>query len=142
MAHEEKRAWIMLVVALVVYAGYVAVVLRNAAGRPLADASYTSTLLWSIGIAIVANIVLDIATSMGTPRSEYKRDVRDREIARVGDLTGQSFLVIGALAGMGLAMLEADSFWIANVIYLGFVLSAVLGSATKIAGYRGGFQTW
>jgi hypothetical protein len=38
--------------------------------------------------------------------------------------------------------LETDPFWIANVIYLGFVLSAVLGSATKIAGYRGGFQTW
>jgi len=86
--------------------------------------------------------VLDIATSLGTPRSEYKADARDKEIARIGDLTGQSFLVIGALVGMGLAMLDADSFWVANVIYLGFVLSAVLGSATKIAGYRGGFQTW
>jgi len=142
MAHQEKRAWIMLVVTLVVYPAYVVIVLRNAAGAPLADVAYASTLLWSIGIAIAANIVLDIATSLGTPRSEYNADVRDKEIARVGDLTGQSLLVIGALAGMGLAMLEADSFWIANVIYLGFVLSAVLGSATKIAGYRGGFQTW
>ena len=142
MAHQEKRAWIMLVVTLVVYPAYVVIVLRNAAGAPLADVAYASTLLWSIGIAIAANIVLDIATSLGTPRSEYNADVRDKEIARVGDLTGQSLLVIGALAGMGLAMLEADSFWIANVIYLGFVLSAVLGSLTKIAGYRGGFQTW
>jgi len=142
MAHQEKRAWIMLVVTLVVYPAYVVIVLRNAAGAPLADAAYASTLLWSIGIAIAANIVLDIATSMGTPRGEYKADVRDKEIARVGDLTGQSLLVIGALAGMGLALLEADPFWIANVIYLGFVLSAVLGSATKVAGYRGGFQTW
>ena len=142
MAHQEKRAWIMLVVTLVVYPAYVVIVLRNAAGGPLVDVPYASTLLWSIGIAIAANIVLDIATSLGTPRSEYNADVRDKEIARVGDLTGQSFLVIGALAGMGLAMLEADSFWIANVIYLGFVLSAVLGSLTKIAGYRGGFQTW
>jgi len=142
MAHQEKRAWIMLVVTLVVYPAYVVIVLRNAAGGPLVDVAYASTLLWSIGIAIAANIALDMATSMGTPRSESKPDVRDREIARVGDLTGQSLLVIGALAGMGLAMLEADSFWIANVIYLGFVLSAVLGSLTKIAGYRGGFQTW
>ena len=142
MAHQEKRAWIMLVVTLVVYPAYVAIVLRKAAGGPLVDVTYASTLLWSIAIAIAANIVLDIVTSLGTPRHEYKPDVRDREIARIGDLTGQSFLVIGALAGMGLAMIEADSFWIANVIYLGFVLSALLGSATKIAGYRGGFQTW
>ena len=32
-------------------------------------------------------------------------------------------------------MLDIDQFWIANVLYLGFVLSAVLGSLAKIAGY-------
>ena len=142
MAHQEKRAWIMLVVTLVVYPAYIVIVLRNAAGAPLADVAYASTLLWSIGIAIAANIVLDIATSMRTPRSEYRADARDKESARVGDLTGQSLLVVGAVAAMALAMLDIDQFWIANVLYLGFVLSAVLGSATKIAGYRGGFQTW
>jgi hypothetical protein len=142
VAHEEKRAWIMLIVALVVYPVYVVIVLRNAAGGPLVDVPYASTLLWSIGIAIVAHIALDIATSIGTPRAERTKDVRDREIARVGDATGQAFLVIGALAALALALVEADQFWIANVIYLGFVLSAVLGSLTKIAGYREAFQTW
>jgi len=43
---------------------------------------------------------------------------------------------------MVLAMLDTDQFWIANVLYLGFVLSALLGSLAKIAGYRDGFQTW
>jgi len=142
MAHQEKRAWIMLVVAVVAYAAYVVVVLTRAQGAPITEVAYAAVLIASIVLAIAANIVLDIATSLGTPRSEYKADARDKEIARIGDLTGQSFLVIGALVGMGLAMLDADSFWVANVIYLGFVLSAVLGSATKIAGYRGGFQTW
>ena len=142
MAHQEKRAWIMLVVTLVVYPTYVVVVLRNAAGGPLVDAAYASALLWSIGLAIAANIVIDIATSMRTPRSEYRADARDKEIARVGDLTGQSLLVVGAVAAMALAMLDIDQFWIANVLYLGFVLSAVLGSLAKIAGYRDGFQTW
>ena len=142
MAHQEKRAWIMLVVAVVAYAAYVVVVLTRAQGAPITEVAYAAVLIASIVLAIAANILLDIITSIGTPRSEYKADARDKEIARIGDLTGQSFLVIGALVGMGLAMLDADSFWVANVIYLGFVLSAVLGSATKIAGYRGGFQTW
>ena len=142
MAHQEKRAWIMLVVTVVAYTAYLVVVLRRADGEPLTEVPYASTLLWSIGLAIAANIVLDVVTSIGTPRSEYRKDARDKEIARIGDLTGQSFLVIGALAAMGLAMLETDFFWIANAIYLGFALSAALGSVTKIAGYRGGFQTW
>jgi hypothetical protein len=142
MAHEEKRAWIMLVVTVLAYTTYVVVVLGRAHGAPLTTTAYVAPLLWSIGLAILANIALDIATSMGMPSSERRRDTRDKEIARVGDLTGQSFLVIGGLAALILSLVEADWFWISNVLYLGFVLSAVLGSATRIAGYRGRFQTW
>jgi hypothetical protein len=42
-----------------------------------------------------------------------------------------------------MALAEWDHFWIANVIYLTFVLSAVVGSVAKIFAYRqGGFQSW
>jgi len=41
-----------------------------------------------------------------------------------------------------MAMAEFDYFWIANVIYLMFVLSSLLGSTAKIIAYRGGFQPW
>ncbi|MFD2762840.1 hypothetical protein [Micromonospora eburnea] len=41
-----------------------------------------------------------------------------------------------------MALADRDQFWIANVIYLGFVLSAVVGSAAKIVAYRRGFQSW
>jgi hypothetical protein len=34
------------------------------------------------------------------------------------------------------------AFWIANVVYLAFVLSASPGSIAKIIAYRRGFQTW
>jgi hypothetical protein len=33
---------------------------------------------------------------------------------------------------------RCDYFWIANVIYLGFVLSAVAGSVVKLVAYRRG----
>ena len=70
------------------------------------------------------------------------KDQRDKEINRLGEYTGQSFVVIGALAAMVLALVEVDWFWIANVVYLCFVLSAILGSATKLAAYRRDFSTW
>ena len=142
MAHQEKRAWIMLVVTGVACAAYVVIVLHRANGAPLVDVPDAAPLLWSIGLAIAANIALDVLTCLRTPRSEHAKDARDKGIARIGDLTGQSFLVIGALAAMVLAMIETDYFWITTVVYLGFALSAVLGSATKIAGHRGAFQTW
>lgn len=71
-----------------------------------------------------------------------KKDQRDREIYRFGEYIGQSFVVMGGVAALLMAMAEWDHFWIANVIYLAFVLSAMLGSVAKIVAYRRGFQPW
>jgi len=48
-------------------------------------------------------------------------------------------VIIGATAAMLMAMAGWDRFWIANVIYLCFILSAILGSVTKIIAYRTSF---
>ncbi|WP_033345698.1 hypothetical protein [Catenuloplanes japonicus] len=134
MTLEERRAWIRLAVAVIAYGAYVVVVTIGADGRPLTDTSYGAALLWSVGGAIVASIVAE--TLLGGRSREI--DVRDREIGRVGDHTGQAFVVIGALSGMLMAVAEWDRFWIANVIYLCFALSSVLGGVTKVVLYRTG----
>lgn len=142
MTHEEKRAWIMLVVSVAGYAGYVAVILGRADGRALADVPYAGTLLWTVGGAIVAAILAEIAMGVVNPRASRQKDVRDREIGFLGDRVGQSFVAIGAVAAMLMAMAGWDRFWIANVIYLCFVLSAVLGSIARVAAYRGSLPQW
>jgi NADH:ubiquinone oxidoreductase subunit 6 (subunit J) len=143
MASEERRAWTMLVVTVVAYVGYVAVVLsRSGSGTGFADTPYRAAMLWSIGAAIVASIALDIAGSVVWRDGAGRKDQRDREIARVGDHVGQALLVTGAVAALLMALAEWQPFWIANVIYLGFVLSSVLGSATRVAAYRWGFTGW
>lgn len=142
MTHEEKRSWIMLVVAVVAYTAYLVTVVSRAGGRPLPDVPYAATLLWTVGAAIVASIVAEIGIGVVNPRASRAKDVRDREIGRLGEYTGQSFVIIGAVAAMLMAMAEWDRFWIANVIYLCFALSAVLGSITKIVAYRGGLPQW
>jgi cell division protein FtsW (lipid II flippase) len=140
MALEEKRAWIMLMVSVCAYAAYLIAVLGRTGA--LAEEPYAGTLLWSIGGAIAVSIVLNIAAVILAPAGARTKDQRDREINRVGEHIGQSFVVIGGLAALLLALAEADHFWIANVIYLAFVLSAVLGSVAKIFAYRRGFQSW
>jgi len=139
MTLEERRSWTYLAVAVVAYGVYVCTVVTKAASAPLADVDYVPVMLWTIGIAIVGGIVINIGQAVFTPRRDQTVDVRDRDIARLGDRVGQSFLVIGALAALLLAIVEAPYFYIANAVYLGFVLSAVLSSVTKVVVYRRGF---
>jgi hypothetical protein len=142
MAYEEKRAWIYAVTSVVAYALYAVIVLGRAGDTPLTQVRYVTTLLWTVGLAIAVQIVLNIAVSARSPRDRDKKDQRDREIGRFGEHIGQSLVVLGGVAALVLAMLEADYFWIANVLYLGFTLSAVLSSVAKLFAYRRGFHPW
>ena len=142
MSSEERNVWVFLVVAVVFYSAYVVVVLSRAQDAPLTEVAYVGPLLWSIGAAIVASIIGTIGVALVNRRDGHLKDQRDKEIDRLGERTGQSFVVIGALAAMALALVEADWFWIANVIYLCFVLSAIISSMTKLAAYRQDFSTW
>ena len=142
MTHAEKRAWIRLVVAVLGYTAYVAIIAGRTDGRPLTATPYAATLLWTVGAAVVASIVAEIVMAAGNPGASRITDDRDREIGRLGEHVGQSFVVIGAVAAMLMAMAGWDRFWIANVVYLCFVLSAVLGGITKVVVYRRSMPQW
>lgn len=132
----------MGVLAVSTYTGYLAVILGRAGNTPLAEVPYVATLLWALGVSIAASIVLHMLVAMSGPKNAHKKDQRDREINRFGEHIGQSFVVIGGVAALGMSMAELDHFWIANTVYLAFVLSAILGSTAKIVAYRRGFQPW
>jgi hypothetical protein len=158
MTLEEKRAWIRMIVSVAAYAVYVTIIVNRADGRPLADVPYAGTLLWTIGIAIAASIAFEIVMAIlssivasvkqeigvegANPKTLHAVDERDRQIGRFGEHTGNSFVIIGATAAMLMAMAEWQWFWIANVVYLCFLLSSVLGSVTKIILYRRGLPQW
>ncbi|MEU8379840.1 hypothetical protein [Streptosporangium sp. NPDC048865] len=143
MAFEEKRAWVTIVITVVAYAIYVVTVLGRAGDGPLTDVAYAGALLWTIGGAVAAAIVAGVAMAVAGGHGADRTDERDREINQVGERIGQSILVVGALAALVMAVAELRHFWIANVVYLAFVLSSLLSSFAKIMAYRkGGFQTW
>lgn len=141
MSYEEKAAWVQGIVAVLGYGVYVAVILSRAGGGALVDVPYVDAMLWTIGSAIVAGIIGGILVAIGS-RGRTQKDQRDRQIYRRGEYAGQSFVVIGALGALILAMVEADWFWIANVVYLCFVLSAILSWIFKAVAYRRGLPEW
>ena len=142
MSFREKSAWIMAVVTCGAYVAYLAILFGRAENTPLTEVSYVFTLLWTMGAVLVSTIVAHIVVGVTSPKDIEKKDQRDREIYRHGEYIGQYVVVIGAVSALGLSMAELDHFWIANVIYLGFVLSTLVGSAAKIVAYRRGFQQW
>ena len=141
MTLQERRSWTFLVTSVVAYVGYVWYVVSHVGDASLTEAAYQKPLLVSVGAAIVANVGAEIVLAIVKP-VDTRRDVRDQEIARIGDFTGSAFVVVGAVAGLLLAVAEGAYFWIANAIYLGFVLSAIFGSFTKIMLYRRGVPSW
>lgn len=142
MSFEEKRAWMMLVVAFCAYAAYLGLILGRVGTAPIAAVPYAAALLWTIGAAILASIVLHITVAIVSPEGADHKDQRDREIHRFGEHIGQSFVVLGGVAALGMALAEWHHFWIANAIYAAFVLSALFGSVAKIVAYRRGFHPW
>ncbi|MCI0159016.1 hypothetical protein KNO15_20120 [Leifsonia shinshuensis] len=136
VSFDEKVAWAYLVVAVLGYAVYLILLGVNGPG------AYIPLLIGTVVGAIVANILARIGISIANPREADKRDQRDREIKVFGERVGQAFVVIGALAALVLALFEAPWFWIANAVYLAFVLSAVVGSIATLVAYRKGLPAW
>jgi hypothetical protein len=141
MSYREKNTWAYGVIAVLGYAVYVAVVLTRADGGPLTGVAYAGPLLATVGAAVAAGILAGIVLG-ATSRDRAVGDEREQAIERMGEHVGQSFLVLGGVGALALALLEADHFWIANVLYLGFVLSAVLSSVARLVAFRRGVGPW
>ena len=138
MSYDEKGTWVYLVASAGAYAVYLAIIAGRLASTPAAEVPYVSVLLWTAGASILANIVGRVLVETASPSDSRRADVRDRDVNRFGEYASRWFLVAGAAAALVMAMAKVDYFWIANVIYLGFVLWAVAGSALKLVAYRRG----
>lgn len=139
MTYEEKGTWVYLVACIAAYAVYAAIVGARLATTPAADVSYVAVLLWTTGASVLASVFGRTLVETARPSDSRRADVRDKEIDRYGQHGSRWFVVAGAGAALLMAMARWDYFWIANVLYLGFVLWAVAGSVLKVAAYRRGW---
>jgi hypothetical protein len=138
MSFGEKTSWVYVVVTAATYAVYLAIVFGRADGVPLAEGTYASTLLWTVGIGVALNIIGAIAVAVSKPSEADKTDERDKQINRLGDYVGGIVLGVWLIVPLGLSIGEADHFWIANAIFAGLVVMSLVSSTVKIVGYRRG----
>lgn len=138
MSFEEKGVWIYAFIAVVLPAVYFAAVLGQLRHTAAAAIEYQAPLIAAIGGAIVLSIAAHIVVAMASPDDAGKRDQRDKDINRFGEYVGGIVLGVAAIVPFVLTLVEVDHFWIANTIYLAFIMSAVSGSVVKIVAYRRG----
>ena len=142
MVYEERNVWAGLIVSVLVIPAYVIAVLLQAGGGALTAVDWFPLMLWTIGIGIVATIVISvlwgIIAGVKDPDGVGRSDIRDRDISRMGSRVEQGFLVIAGLGVIVLCAVGADVFWIANTMFLGFAVSAIVGGVARAIAYRRG----
>jgi fatty acid desaturase len=87
-------------------------------------------------VLVVATVVAQVLIAVLKPAEAEQIDERDRVIALRGDRVAGWIVTIGALAGLGLAMIEADSFWIAHALVAGLVLAEIFKAIAMLVNYR------
>lgn len=142
MVYEERNAWSGLIILISAMIVYVTVMLRSADGGPLTEVDWLPIMLWTIGVSIVAVIILSIVWGIVAGRRDPdgvgRSDIRDRDISRMGARVEQSFVVIAGLGVIALCAVGADVFWIANTMFAGFAVSAFVGGIARVVAYRRG----
>ncbi len=141
MTHEQRAVWIYLALSIVAYAIYLILIVPRIFSQPVAEIDYVPVILWTIGGSIVAAIVVNIVAGIFSRNAE-QGDTRDKEIDRFGEFHARGLVYLAGIAALIMAIFRVDQFWIANVIYLGFTLMAIVSSGLKLKAYQEGFQPW
>jgi hypothetical protein len=150
MSFEEKFTWVNAVVTVIVAAVYCVLVFGQLGDVPAAEIAYQRPMIIAVVALIVLTIVGTILMAIGTAVSAEitgsgsvddvgRKDERDVRIGHRGMRASYVASSVGGLLALGLAMLEYDYFWIANVLFLSFVVAGLVSSAVKLMAYRRGF---
>lgn len=150
MPFEEKMTWVSVVVGFLVPVTYFAVVLPQLSDTAASEIAYQPPLVISVVASIVLMIVGAIAmavataigaeiTGTGSVDDIDRKDERDVQISRRGDVVGYYVAATGVVIALIITMLEYDYFWIANTLYLSLAVAGLVGGIVKLRAYRRGF---
>ncbi len=149
MTTEERTVWVYLVAVILTSGTYFAVILSRLRETPASEISWVVPLLWAMGLSIagtiVGTILATIAAAIGqgvrgrSTEIDHGVDERDKEIKRYGSRKTQGVISVGLAGALALAMIDADTFWIGNFLFLIGTIGAIVETTVKIRAYRRGF---
>lgn len=150
MTFEERLTWVNTVTTVIVTAVYAWIVGAQVTTTPVTEIAYQRPMLIAVGaiiaLTIVGAILMAILTAVGAEITGEgsvddidRKDERDHDINRRGEVAGYYVVSAFMLAVLGITMLEYPHFWIANGMFAGFIVAGLTTAVVKLAAYRRGF---
>ncbi len=129
MSFQEKSAWVLGIVTLLVGAVYGGILWQ-------AEGLFTPMLMLPmIVLFIMLTIVFHIVAALLNPRAADTTDDRDREIERKGDAAGGYITGGFMLLIMALAMIT-NHWMIANLAFIGMLAAELVKALWRVTLYR------
>lgn len=142
MTYQEKSAWIVGLLTLVIFGLYANELINLREAGLLAEAGYQGIMLKAVGAYIVLSIIFHVIIGILSHKDAEAKDQRDKEIDRYGEYMGQYIPMMGAVSALFMALAEWNYFWIANTIFFSMGAGTVLASIAKVLAYRSGAHQW
>ena len=137
MTITERYQWAYAFAVLVTSGAYFTWLGIQLTHTPASDVSFAWPMVWTL---VASFVIHSFARGMadGAGRSDKRTDERDRDVSRRADAI--SFVLFSSLAAVPLVLglIDADSFWITNSLFLAFTLAALLGVLLRAWLYRKG----
>lgn len=137
MTFQEKSTLAMSGILLLVFGSYFTLVFTVIAASPDRDLAFTGlmvvTVVMLVILAAASHIVLAVAFR---PWNASGEDERGRFITLRAERTGRYVLAVGVCTGIGLAVVQTDTFWIAQALIGALVLAEVVEGIEKIVLFR------
>ena len=138
MTFQEKSALTMTALLTLVFGWYFALVLGVVAGSPEREIAYTALMIVAAVIVAILATVSHVILALLFRSDANAYDERDRHVDLRSERIGGYVLAVGVFAGIGLAMVRADRFWIAQALIAALVLAEITSGVIKVVLYRRG----
>jgi hypothetical protein len=138
MTFHEKSTLAMTSILVLVFGWYFALVIGEIASSPAREIAYKGLMVPVVILLVILAAVAHAVIAVASPTQTDSQDERDRLIGLRGQRVASYALATGTVAGLGLAMGEADTFWIAQVLLGALVTAEITEGATKLVLYRRG----
>jgi hypothetical protein len=138
MTFQQRRTLAMTAILVLLFGWYFAIVLGQLASTPASEIGYRGLMIPAVLLLVVLAVVVHTVLAIGAPAEAVGDDERDRLVALRGHRIARYVLAVAAVAGLGLAMVEADAFWIAQVLLAGLVVAEITEGLTRLVAYRRG----
>lgn len=153
MSYHEKINLAVLITLVLVMVGYAGHLVPQMLSTPAAEIAYKWPMIWaSVGsmVVMVAGIIavsaVEAAMTHFSDKSLSDKDIeemmstedeRDKSIDMLGEYRGGQFVSLVVFIALILIWVEVDMFWIANMLFVGGWVGALIASSVKMAAYRG-----